>query len=466
MALVQFTGLASGIDSAALIEALIDQERKARVDPLEDKITEYQDQNDALTELKSLMDTLKTAASNFRLINGGGIAKEATSSDETVVTATASNSASPGYQSLTVNQLATNGILSFDDRFNSTDSKIYAGMNDGDTEANRTVSVDIGTGASQESVNIVLTSSSTVSDFINEFNNTSSMATASAVNMGTAASPSYAIMITSNETGEAEGTVAVSVGAAITPGAFSATTVDQATNAEFSIDGISGTITRASNTISDVVTGVSFKLEETGSATVGIGSDAATTTSTIQEFIDAYNDVVEFIKENDTVEREENGDEVNNIFGPLAKTSLDDNILTSLRSALTSAGISGGEINILAELGITSERDGTLKFDSEIFESALIEDPESVSSILENMGENLAATDGTIAQFIRFNGLIDSSVKESEGQISLLTDQIADAEKRLSQQEEQLTARYARLEKLMAEMQNQQNTLVSLLPQA
>ena len=66
MALIQFSGLASGIDSGALIDALLTREREVRVEPLENKISSLEDSNTALNELSTLLDRLRETADPFR----------------------------------------------------------------------------------------------------------------------------------------------------------------------------------------------------------------------------------------------------------------------------------------------------------------------------------------------------------------------------------------------------------------
>ena len=105
------------------------------------------------------------------------------------------------------------------------------------------------------------------------------------------------------------------MGSSITAaGAFTAGTLSQATNAAFTVSGISGTITRSSNTVNDVVSGVSFNLSKVGSATVTISNDSAATASTLQDFVDAYNEVVNYVKEKDLDTQEEKNCEVNNVL--------------------------------------------------------------------------------------------------------------------------------------------------------
>ncbi len=468
MALIQFPGLASGIDTGALIDALIDQQRATRIVPYENQITTLQETNSAFEELSTYLSTLQTSIEGFRAINGGALSRSASSSDETTLSATASNAANSGVYDVTVTQLASSATFSFDDRFTDSTDAINSSINDGAAEADRTVSYTIGSGDSEESVDIVLSSSTTASDFVNEFNAQSSQATASIVNVGTDASPSYAIMINSNYEGTEQGSITLdSVGTEVQTagsGAFTANQLDQATNLQFHITGIAGTIERSSNTVTDVIAGLSFTANDTGSATLSVSTDSTATEANVQAFVEAYNELYAFISENDAIVQDESGGEVTNITGPLGSTSLDEGIISSLRSAFSNAGISGETINVLSDLGITTQRDGTLTFDADTFRDALNEDSVSVGTILENLGEALGGVDGTIAQYTRFNGLIDQAVQSNDDRVNSLNDRIADLETNLASQEQSLIARFASLEAQISQLQNQQNSLASLLP--
>ena len=421
MPLINFSGIASGIDSASLIEAIIEQQRTARIEPEEDRVSSIRETNDALSELTDLLNTLNDTVSPFRVLNGGVVAKDAISSDETKLTAAASNSASSGSYDLNVSQLASNGVLSFDDRFSSTTSVINSSINNGAAEADRTTSISIGTGGEQETVNIVMTNTTTAQDFVDQFNSQSSKASASLVNLGTEASPSYGILLTSNDEGTELGTLSQSVGTEITTagsGAFTTASTDQATDAQFTIDGISGTITRGSNTVSDVISGLSFNFQSTGSSTVTVGVDADTTSDSIGDFVDAFNDIIEFVSENDAITEDETADEITNIFGSLSSVSVDENLVSSLKAALSDSSISGGSVNVLADLGITTAQDGTLEFDTDVFREALAKDPTSVETITQNLGEDLGAVDGRITSFTKFGGLIDAVENTNNSLIS------------------------------------------------
>ncbi len=459
--LINFSGIASGIDSSALIEALLDRERVARVRPLQSRVAEYQETNSALGDLKSLLSALSSAADKFRVVRGGALTKTASTSDETVATATASNGAAVGTYGLSVTQLAKNATFSFGSTagaYASSDAKISDG-----SAFNDTVSVTIGD--SFDTVDIDVDENTTLSDFVTQFNEQTNAATASVVNVGTSNDPDYRIVINSSKTGLAEGELNIAIGGTLSArGAFDSNASDNAKDALFAVSGISGTITRSSNTVSDVLPGITLSLRETGDATISVGVNASQSASAVQDFVDAYNEVIQFVSENDLVSQEGEGNERTSIFGALARSSLDENVLTSLRSAFSLASGSGELVNTLSDLGVTTQRDGTLAFDQTVFNSALSSDAESSAGILERLGEQLSKVDGTIAQFTRFSGLIDQASKGNSSQITSIEARVAEIEASLLQQEQLLTQRFARLESLIGKLNSQQSQLASLLP--
>lgn len=467
--LINFSGIASGIDSSSLIKAALDQQRKSQIAPLQSRIDELTGTNTSFDELSTLLSKLQTAAGKFRAINAGSIAKTTTSSNEAVATATASNSAQSGSFTVTVAQLARGSTYSFSDRYSASTDVVNGSINNGAPAANRTLSIAVGNGSEEETVAIELTNTTTIGDVVSQFNAASTKAQASLVNVGTSSSPSYAIVINSDHTGIDKGKVTVTVGSEIQTagtGAFNTgtATLTQATNAQFSLNGINGTIERGSNSISDLLTGVTFNLSSIGSSNITVTADAEASKGSVKSFVEAYNNVVKYIQENDLVSQEQDGGEIKNIFGTLSQTSVDDNILSQLRGALLSAGISGRGVNTLADIGITTERDGTIKFNEEAYTNAFSLDPEGIRIVTERLGESLSSVDGVIAQFTRFNGLIGVSKNANTQSIASAQDRISNLEAALSKQEGSLTSQYARLESLIGRLNQQQSALSGLMP--
>ena len=464
MPLINFSGIASGIDTNSLIDATSEASRETKVRPLEERVDELEDTNAAFEEFKDLAGDLKDLLADLTSLSGGGVSKTAKSTDETVVSASATNAAANSIYTLNVTQLATNGVASFDARFSSSSTAIAPTIVD---TGNSDISMDLGSVPTNWTFNI--TATTTYEEMLTDFNNNvdPSIATASFVNVGTSASPSYAMVINTTESGSGPGLISTTVGTDITTATPTMTiTENTGQDATFSISGISGSITKSTNNISDVIAGITFDLEGTGSATISVDTDVAATTTTIQDIVDQYNDLVEFINDNDTIQRVEEGEEVDNIFGPLAGTQIDDNFLTSMRGAISSAQTSvGSVVRIFADLGIFTNRDGTLEFKQDDFEQAVETEPDAVSDLLSQFADEVASTSGTIDQFIRFNGVVDVAINGNETTLSDLRDRIRDAERSIARNEDSLRQRFARLESLIGGLQNQQAALSSALAQ-
>jgi len=461
MPLINFSGLASGIDSEALIEATTDAARATRVRPHERKISELTEESDALKEVKTFLSDLKNLANEFTTLKGGAIAKSATSSDESVLTAVASDTAQLGTYELTVSQLAKNAVMSFSERPTNLEAKLLGPGESG------TIEITVGTGASEEIITVDVDEDTTWSQVAAQINEQTTKASASMVNVGTTEAPSYALVITSSSVGESSGALDFELTGDVA-GAINQAEInlDQATNATFSLSGVTGVIERSSNTVSDIIPGVTFNLESVSASPVkiNVANDGAATEARAKAFVDKFNEFVVYLNENNLIIREERGDNVTNIFGPLASTRLDDGALTALRNAMNSSSFEGGnEIKIFAEMGITTERDGTLAFNAATFQEALSKEPNSINQIFKKFGDTVALTNGTIDQYIRFNGLIDLSVQGNERQIKDLNERIGRAEEGISRNEEMMRARFARLESTIGRMQSQQQALTSAL---
>jgi flagellar hook-associated protein 2 len=466
MSSVNFSGLASGIDSSALIDSIIQQRRKLKITPLKEQQTATQDTTDTMKELKTALNDLKDKVEKFRVLNGGGVKTGITSSDESVLTAKTIGSLSSGTYNMTVSQRAQNASLSFNERYSSMTSAAAPLVNDSDLATDRTLTVKVGTGASQESIGIELNSSKSISDIMENFNSQSTQATASIINVGTTGVPSYALSFTSKNSGSEKGAISVSVGSSITAAStFTSSSLSQATDASLSISGITGSITRSSNTITDLIPGMSLDVGGVGTSTLVVGTDTDSTLNGVKDFVSAYNKVMSLIKDNDLVTQENDGGEVKNIFGSLSGTSVDESIRDSIRQTLGGITSSdGGSTMILADLGIATERDGTLKLNEDTFKTALKSNPSGVTSLLQNVGDTLGSTGGNIAQFTKYQGIIDKLVQSYDNDIATKDKQISEVEESLSAEESRLRSQYATLEKNIGTMNSQRASLARLLP--
>lgn len=463
MAALTFSGIASGLDTQALIDATTNASRQSKVRPSQTRVTELTSTNTAFEELSTKLETLQSNLRQFSTLEGGGVSKTGTSSKESVVSATATAAATNASYSVTVNTLASNHTYSFDTTYASPTTAIQSTLTGGEPAANRTVTFTVGTGGEQETVSVVITNGSyTVQDYVDAFNAASTKARASLVNVGTTASPSYKIVLTSLYEGTSKGTIArTALGANLTN--LTGFSESAAADASVTVTGI-GTITRTSNSISDIIPGVTLSLSSTGTATVKIAEDVPATITRVQDFVDTWNDIVTFLEENNRITTEQNGETTTNTFAPLSSSRIDDNALFTLRSALSATVASGGSaVRVFADLGITTQRDGTLRFDTAKLQEAISAEVSSVSSVLTTFADSVALTSGTIDQYVRFNGLLDTTIQANQTTIDDLNKRIAEAEAQIQRQADQLRQRYARLESQMGKLQSQQQSLTSAL---
>ncbi|TMB51474.1 MAG: hypothetical protein E6J56_19145, partial [Deltaproteobacteria bacterium] len=109
----------------------------------------------------------------------------------------------------------------------------------------------------------------TLQGLVSSINALDAGVTASAVNLGTASSPDFRLEIVSKSTG-ATSTVTVTHDDT----ALAVQTAQAGQNAQFTVDGFSGTFERESNTFGDVLSGVTVTLRDKGTATVSVADDA------------------------------------------------------------------------------------------------------------------------------------------------------------------------------------------------
>ncbi len=142
-------------------------------------------------------------------------------------------------------------------------------------------------------------------------------------------------------------------------------------------------ISRSSNEIDDIITGVTLKLKDADEDTtlnVTVEQDMDAVFTKIQELVDAYNTLVEYVNDqSDYVDEDGDGKED---AGPLQGDSTTRSVVERLQQILNeSIGDDDATFNQLAEIGVALTTEGTLDIDTSALKDALNEDFESVISI-------------------------------------------------------------------------------------
>jgi len=453
---ISFSGLSSGIDGAGIAKTLFDQltsSNVVRASQIENLAAEYT----SLEKLKTMLIDLADSVDGYRSVYNGGIARSAKSSNEDVLTAAAGSEANVGSFTVNVTSLARAASGSFDRSFSSQSEFITS-----DPSQTGEVEFTVGTGEEAFTFSVSVDELTTASDFVEEFNaNADGRASASLVNLGTEEAPEYRISFSTAESGVSKGSIAISSSNEdLLNSALQSATLEQASNAKFTVSGLSGTVERESNTINDVIPGVSLQLHSTGAAAVTVSEDFSSGSS-LEGLISAFNSLVKYVNTEDAVSTNvEDGEPVNS-FGSLAKTDVDDSVLRDLRSVFANARSEDGRT--LASFGVSTNRDGTLAFDKEAFETAVRENPEAFKEIQTQIADALGNTGGTLSQYTRYAGTIDSAIKSNESEIESINQTIAQVERNASAQEEAVLKQFTNLESLLARLNADSQVLSSLL---
>ncbi len=334
-------GLSTGIDYNELISKLIEVKRRpieileTKKTDYKSKISTYKELSTKLSDLKSAVDNLKTSSSFYK--------KTSSESDSTVLDSSATGTASVGNYAVSITTLASaekevhngTGLTASTDIINNSGSDKVFQYTYGATQ--RTLTVADGTTLDG------------LKALINDDASNSGV-TATVVNDGT----NYRLVVSGNETG-ATNTITMDAGTTLDG---TGSTVDftasafvenkTAADADFTIDGLQ--ISRSTNSISDVINGVTLTLKkENSSAAMTVAADNEAIKEQIEEFVTAYNDVMSLISSHSTYDTEsEEG-------GILAGEGTSRNIQNNLRNQVSS-GVSGlsGSLSILAQIGITT----------------------------------------------------------------------------------------------------------------
>lgn len=234
-------------------------------------------------------------------------------------------------------------------------------------------------------------------------------------------------------------------------------TAQEAGPATIVVDGLE--ITSNSNAIVDAIPGVTLNLldAEVGTTTkIAIKEDNSSLQANMTAFITGYNSVVSFISSQSTIGGSEGG--------ILAGDSGLNSIKRHLQEMLTTITGNEGSFKALSQLGLETQKDGTVILDTTTFQNAIDDDPDSVISLLsgDENGEG-----GLIAEFETYlaglthgtNGVLAGRSESINRNITNIENRITQVELRLEKREETLRAQFSAMESLVSTMNAQSSFL-------
>jgi flagellar hook-associated protein 2 len=453
----------SSIDVAAIVAQLMTVENK----PLEKINTQIEQKKLVISDLGTIKSKVASFQDALTILQTPTTFNNsaASSSDATVVSATASNGAVKGNHSVTVTSLATATRNTVSGYTSSTapatvDAATGFAITVAGTTYNTNGSKTVNGVVTANAV-AVLGASPSITDLKNWINGLGVNVSASVVE--TTSNSNWALMIQGTQTGTTNAVSFTGLTGLAAPATLTNTSVTTAANASFVVNGT--TFSRASNTVTDVIDGLTLSLNKASATaqTISVGKGADISSEAINTVIKAYNDVMSTYKT--MTANSANSDKPGNFANSPTTLSFINQIKEGFAKGISYT--SNGELKTisLSALGIDLQRDGTAKFNSTSFATA------SAAGLRDTLA--LGVTMGYVSSTSNLNTFITSQVKTGgalSSQITSETTAVQDLTKRkdnlqirLNTIQNNLVSRYSSLNALLFQLSSTSNSLTSAL---
>ena len=337
-------GFGSGLDVTKLVTDLAAASRDPKVARIDARADAVKASISAVGLVRSDLEAFSTSLD--AVVSGGSLQAPLSMSNATILdAATVKGSAGLGIDtSVTVNKLAqaqNSMSAQYVDRTTIQGSGSFTLTVGG---VAKTVTIASGTGS--------------LDDIASAINDAGTGVGARVVNDGTGFR-----LVLRGPTGSAGAFSLTSSDAGLSDVAAGVTQTQAAQNAEVVVDGV--TYTRSTNKLEDVVYGVVLNLKQEGTTRLTASDNKDTYSAALADFVGAYNALK------------------TDLTAALAATKSDGGLRSLERqlSSLVSQSVSSGAFGNLGAIGVKTNKDGTLAFDSATFEKAYAANPEGVVAV-------------------------------------------------------------------------------------
>ncbi len=363
---ISSAGVGSGLDVNSMITGLMGVEKKPLAAVAQQK-SDYQSKISAYGTIKSDLSSFQSSIAALTDVTKFNV-QTATSADTTVFTVTSNGSATNAEHAITVNQVAKSQKLASQGFSNITD-----------TLDTGTLNIAFGSYAATDSHFTANTAKSSLAITIDNTNNTlagvrdainaaKASVSATIINNGT----SYQLVLTSSDTGEVNSLQISGVNQLAYDKSMASGDVDglsevqAAKNALLNVDGIS--IVKASNTITDVIEGLTLNVLSASNANnikLNIASNQDAVKTSVTSFVDAYN------KLDKSFRNLTKFDSVGKNSGALLGDATARSVINQIKSVMTKSIATSGNLTTLSNIGVSFQRDGQLALDASKLTSAV-----------------------------------------------------------------------------------------------
>lgn len=426
---ISSAGIGSGLDVESIIASLIAVESQPIVS-LQQRKSEIDVKISAYGQIKSQLDAFQTQAE--KLTDESLFSKVAvTSSDTDVLTVTADDSQAAGTYTVNVTNLAKAQIL---DSVAFADAETVVGEGQ----------LNISSGSESFSLTIDSTNSTLagIRDAINnsadnEFLSASIINTDGGsrlvlANNNTGVTNTIEITVTGDSDGNDTDAAGLSTLVYQATGIQNLNETQAAEDSVFTINGYS--VTSESNSVSDVIEGITLNLNTVGTSTVTVTNDISTLENELSALVNIYNVTI----------AQNNQLKADALSGDTFLLSVERSLRNVINQKFTT---SDTEVDYIFDLGLTFDDEGVLSLDTDKFSDALAANSTAVKELLTDSETGFAQIlEDTLNGFTETEGIIDSKTDSFTSQIESIDDRILNINFRLNLTETRLRAQFTSLD--------------------
>lgn len=471
MASTTISGVNTGLNITNIVETMVTAEKAPKADQLSKLQTKTTAQISGLGSLKSGIASLQTVLKD---LNSTALFQKrtATSSDSTLVAASASTTAASGTYKISVGQLATASTVA-----------TSAVPKDQTFGTGNSLTLSVGSTA-LPTVKLPADKAATLSDVRDAINSQLKDSGVSAAIVTNPSDGQARLMLTSTKTGEGNDITLDTGGnsdleklAIPAKGSGSASDVKyitMASNAKFSVNGLD--LESATNSVENAIDGVTLTLTApttvsttangvTSSVdkpiTLTVDQDKAGVKGTIKKFVDAYNALVDTTTSLTQVTKV--GDDKQPIAAALVGDAGVRQILSTMRSELGRAADGDGSVRILADIGITTDKNGKLAIDDTKLTKALDTNYAAVGNLFTGDTGLMSRLNNKLDTYTQTGGVLESRLNGLNNTIKSIDKQNENLTLRTDQLRTRLLAQFNAMDSLVGQLNSTASSLASSL---
>lgn len=451
------TGIGSGFDINSIVGALVNAEKapkEAQLARLEKASTT---KFSALGQLKGALSEFQTAMKD---LNSLALFEKrtATSSNTSALTASASKTALAGSYQLTVERLASS-------------SKVATAALAGDFTASAGGKLTVKLGASDTGIEVDIATGDTLTAIRDKLNTALADKGISANIVNNPADGTSRLVLSAKETGTGKDISIETADAALASLAIDGSLqsvgagagyLQQAADAEFSIDGLA--LKSPSNSVDGAIAEVTLtlvgKTEVDKPLTLTVGQDTSGVTANIKKFVAAYNKLIKTSNELTSVTQVGEGKAP--VVGGLVGDATVRGLLSGVRNELVNPADQDG-VRVLADLGISTQKDGTLKIDDAKLSTALADNFDAVGAFFTGDNGLMSRVDKRIDGFIQTGGVLEQRMKGLQTTLTGIDKQRETLNRRVEQIQTRLFAQFNAMDALVGRLNDTSARLTQAL---